>query len=98
MHIRQRLEVSRFGGVLRVIARTAAFVREGNRLERNPEPVREYVQERAFTEYGEAWRLAPRVEHALKAEWARDLRYWDVFDLGQVPADRLLPPEVYGLQ
>ncbi len=91
MHIRQRLEVRQVAGVFRVIARTAAFVHTDNGIERNPEPIREFAHKRTFTDNGEAWKLAMRVEQALKAGRTLDLSHWDVVKLGELRADSLLP-------
>ncbi len=92
MNIRQRLEVRQVAGVFRVVARTATFVHHPHHLERNPEPIREYVHNRTFTDNGKAWKLALRVEQALTAGRTLDLRHWDVLELGELRADSLLPP------
>ncbi len=92
MNLRRRLEVRLAGGRFRVIARTAAMVRKDNgRCERNPDPIMEFVHKRPFADNGEAWRLALRVEHALKTDRALDLRHWDVVRPGDLPADSLIP-------
>ncbi len=84
--------MAQVGGLFRVVARTAAVVRDENqRPERNSESIGEYVHERTFTDNGEAWKLALRVEQAIKAGGTLDLRHWDVVNLGELPADPLLP-------
>ncbi len=92
MNFRRRLEVRRVAGLFRVIARTAAFVPdEHGHLVRSPEPVEEYVHKRTFADNGEAWKLALKVEHAIKSDEALNLRLWDLVAPGDLPADSLLP-------
>ncbi len=92
MNLRTRLEVRLVGGLFRVIARTAAMLRQDNgRCARNPDPPMEYVHKRPFADNGEAWKLALRVETALKSDGTLDPRHWDVVRPGDLPADPLLP-------
>ncbi len=92
MNIRPRMEVRQTDGLFRVIARTAGSGLDDRRhFVPNPEPLREYVHKRTFTDNGEAWRLALRVEHALRADRTLDLRHWDIVIPGDLPADSLLP-------
>ncbi len=92
MNLRTRLEVRLVGGLFRVIARTAAMVRKDDgHCERNPDKLMEYVHKRPFADNGEAWKLALRVEHALKNDGTLNLRHWDVSRPGDLPADSLLP-------
>ncbi len=95
MILRTRLDVRLVGGLFRVIARTAAMIRNDNgRCERNPDPVMEYVHKRPFADNGEAWKLALRVEQALRADGTLNLPHWDVVRPGDLPADSLLPPRL----
>ncbi len=92
MNLRRRLDVRLAGGRHRVIARTAAVVGgDQGHFEPNPEPVMEFVHQRTFADRGEAWKLAMRVECALRDGGTIDLRHWDVVRPGDLPADSLLP-------